>query len=224
MAKPLEFATLLGMNPLFSGLGATSIQNIAALCQRREIPAGRVLFAKGDVGDAMYGVRRGLVRIEMATAGGERLIIDVLGPGDLFGEIALLDGHPRTADAVAAEACELFVLARDTFLGYLERDPKLAVKIIELLCRRIRSTNDRMEETIFLPLQARLARRLRTLAEDFGSEVHITQEELAGLMGVARESVNRQLNEWRESGIVKLSRGRIWVLDTQRLAGECYKA
>jgi CRP-like cAMP-binding protein len=81
-----------------------------------------------------------------------------------------------------------------------------------------------MEETIFLPLQARLARRLRTLAEDFGSEVHITQEELAGLMGVARESVNRQLNEWRESGIVKLSRGRIWVLDTQRLAGECYKA
>jgi CRP/FNR family cyclic AMP-dependent transcriptional regulator len=221
--KPLDFATLLAVNPLFSGLGADSIKAIAALCQRRQLAAGQVLFIKGDVGDALYGVRRGQIRIESGTESGERLIIDVLGAGDLFGEIALLDGRPRTADAIAAEDAELFVLPRDQFLRYLEREPHLAVKIIELLCGRIRSTNERMEETLFLPLQARLARRLVTLTEDFGTEVHMTQEQLAALMGVARESVNRQLNEWRESGIVKLSRGRIWVLDSRRLAVEARK-
>ena len=221
--KPLDFATLLAVNPLFSGLGADSIKVIAALCQRRQLAAGQVLFIKGDVGDALYGVRRGQIRIESGTESGERLIIDVLGAGDLFGEIALLDGRPRTADAIAAEEAELFVLPRDQFLRYLEREPHLAVKIIELLCGRIRSTNERMEETLFLPLQARLARRLVTLTEDFGTEVHMTQEQLAALMGVARESVNRQLNEWRESGIVKLSRGRIWVLDSRRLAVEARK-
>jgi len=221
--KPLDFATLLAVNPLFSGLGADSIKVIAALCQRRQLAAGQVLFIKGDVGDALYGVRRGQIRIESGTESGERLIIDVLGAGDLFGEIALLDGRPRTADAIAAEEAELFVLPRDQFLRYLEREPHLAVKIIELLCGRIRSTNERMEETLFLPLQARLARRLVTLTEDFGTEVHMTQEQLAALMGVARESVNRQLNEWRESGIVKPSRGRIWVLDSRRLAVEARK-
>jgi CRP/FNR family transcriptional regulator, cyclic AMP receptor protein len=221
--KPLDFATLLAVNPLFSELGADSIKVIAALCQRRQLAAGQVLFIKGDVGDALYGVRRGQIRIESGTESGERLIIDVLGAGELFGEIALLDGRPRTADAIAAEDAELFVLPRDQFLRYLEREPHLAVKIIELLCGRIRSTNERMEETLFLPLQARLARRLVTLTEDFGTEVHMTQEQLAALMGVARESVNRQLNEWRESGIVKLSRGRIWVLDSRRLAVEARK-
>ncbi len=219
MAKPLEFATLLGMNPLFSGLDADSIKTIARLCQTRRLPVGQTLFVKGDPGDALYGVRRGQIRIESGTATGERLTIDVFGPGDLFGEIAVLDGRPRTADAVAAEDAELFVLPRGEFLAHLEHEPRLAIRLIELLCGRLRSTNDRTEEMMFLPLQTRLARRLSTLAEDFGAELQITQDELAGLVGVTRESVNRQLRAWRESGIVKLGRGRIWV-DVERLSAE----
>lgn len=219
MGKPLEFATLLGMNPLFSGLDADSIKTIARLCQTRRVPAGQTLFVKGDPGDALYGVRRGQIRIETGTATGERLTIDVFGPGDLFGEIAVLDGRPRTADAVAAEDAELFVLPRAEFLSHLEHEPHLAIRLIELLCGRLRATNERTEEMMFLPLQTRLARRLSTLAEDFGSELQITQDELAGLVGVTRESVNRQLRAWRETGIVKLGRGRIWV-DLERLSAE----
>ena len=223
MSKPLEFATILGMNPLFAGLGAEAIGSLARLCQTRRLPAGQTLFVKGDPGDALYGVRRGQIRIETGTSAGERLTIEVFGAGDLFGEIAVLDGRPRTADAVAQEDAELFVLPRADFLKTLESDGRLAIRIIELLCARLRSTNERTEEMMFLPLSVRLARRLDTLVQDFGAEVQITQDELAGLVGVTRESVNRQLQEWRASGIVTLGRGRILV-DRERLAAEARKA
>ena len=195
--KRLEFATLLGMNPLFSGLGEDAIRGIAGLCTRRALDSGEVLFQKGDKGDALFGVRRGRVRIETGTAAGGRLTLNVLGPGDLFGEIALFDGQPRTADAIAAETSELFTVRRSDFLAYLEREPRVTLRLLEMLCQRIRWVSDRMEEAVLLPLHARLARRLCMLAEDFGSEVHISQEELGVYVGAARESVNRQLQEWR---------------------------
>jgi len=205
------------MNPLFAGLGDEAVRSIAALCSRRQLETGEVLFQKGDKGDALYGVRRGRVRIETGTAGGGRLTLNVLGSGDLFGEIALFDGQPRTADAVAAEASELFMVRRSDFLNYLEREPRVTVRLLELLCQRIRWVSDRMEEAVLLPLHARLARRLCALADDFGSEVHISQEELGIYVGAARESVNRQLQEWRRAGMIELRRGRISLLDIERL-------
>src|SRR5918911_229744 len=216
--KRPEFAALLGMNALFAGLGEEAILAIAALCTKRQLESGEVLFQKGDKGDALYGVRRGRVRIETGTAGGGRLALNVLGPGDLFGEIALFDGQPRTADAIAAEPSELFMVRRSDFLGFLEREPRITIRLLELLCQRIRWVSDRMEEAVLLPLHARLARRLCALADDFGSEVHISQEELGVYVGAARESVNRQLQEWRRAGIIDLGRGRISLLDMERLS------
>jgi CRP/FNR family transcriptional regulator, cyclic AMP receptor protein len=217
-AKRPDFAALLGMNPLFAGLGEDAIGSIAGLCTRRQLDAGEVLFQKGDKGDALYGVRRGRIRIETGTAGGGRLTLNMLGPGDLFGEIALFDGQPRTADAISAEPSELFMVRRSDFLAYLEREPRITVRLLELLCQRIRWVSDRMEEAVLLPLHARLARRLCALADDFGSEVHISQEELGIYVGAARESVNRQLQEWRRAGIIELRRGRISLLDVDRLS------
>ncbi|MFL5029241.1 MAG: Crp/Fnr family transcriptional regulator [Xanthobacteraceae bacterium] len=216
-SKRPEFAALLGMNPLFAGLGDEAITAIASLCTKRNLESGEMLFQKGDKGDALYGVRRGRVRIETGTAAGGRLALNVLGPGDLFGEIALFDGQPRTADAVAAEASELFMVRRSDFLTYLEREPRITIRLLEMLCQRIRWVSDRMEEAVLLPLHARLARRLCALADDFGSEVHISQEELGTYVGAARESVNRQLQEWRRAGIIDLGRGRISLLDIERL-------
>ena len=197
--------------------GRTRSAGIAGLCTRRALDAGEVLFQKGDKGDALFGVRRGRVRIETGTAAGGRLTLNVLGPGDLFGEIALFDGQPRTADAIAAETSELFTVRRSDFLAYLEREPRVTLRLLEMLCQRIRWVSDRMEEAVLLPLHARLARRLCMLAEDFGSEVHISQEELGVYVGAARESVNRQLQEWRRAGIIELRRGRISLLDMDRL-------
>jgi CRP/FNR family transcriptional regulator, cyclic AMP receptor protein len=211
------------MNPLFAKLGEEPLERIAGLCVRRRLNAGELLFEKGDQGDSLYGVRRGTVRIETGSEGGDRLTLNVLGPGDLFGEIALLDGQSRTANAVAAEECELFVLRRHDFLSFMEREPRVAIRLIELLCQRLRWMNERMEEVALLPLHMRMARRLAGLALDFGSELHITQSELSEFVGGARESVSRQLQKWRRAGIVDLRRGRIIILDSERLAGEASK-
>src|SRR6478752_1000449 len=148
MSKQSEFAVILKMNPLFSDLGADDLQRVAALCHTQQLAGGEVLFQKGDDGDALYGVRRGQVRIETGASDGGRLTLNFQGPGDLFGEVAVLDGQNRTADATAGEPTELFVLRREDFLGHLEREPKVAIKIIMLLCQRIRWQSERMEESM----------------------------------------------------------------------------
>jgi CRP/FNR family cyclic AMP-dependent transcriptional regulator len=217
MSKQAEFAVILKMNPMFADLGADELQRISALCHTQHLSAGEMLFQKGDPGDALFGVRRGQIRIETGASDGSRLTLNFLGPGDLFGEVAVLDGQSRTADAAAGEPTELFVLRREDFLGHLEREPRVAVKLIMLLCQRIRWMNERTEESVLQPLPVRLARRLCALASDFGSEVHISQEQLGVFVGAARESVNRQLQLWRKDGILDLQRGRILLQNMAKL-------
>jgi CRP-like cAMP-binding protein len=217
MSRQAEFAVILKMNPMFAELGAAELQRISGLCRTRQLAGGEVLFQKGDEGDALFGVRRGQIRIETGASDGARLTLNFLGPGDLFGEVAVLDGQSRTADATTTEPTELFVLRREDFLAHLEREPRVAIKLIELLCQRIRWMSERMEESVLQPLPVRLARRLCALAADFGSEVHISQEQLGVFVGAARESVNRQLQQWRTDGILDLQRGRVLLLDMEKL-------
>src|SRR6201995_1433044 len=217
MSKQAEFAVILKMNPMFADLGSDELSRISNLCHTQHLTSGEVLFQKGDAGDALFGVRRGQVRIETGASDGSRLTLNFMGPGDLFGEVAVLDGQDRTADATAGETCELFVLRRDDFLTFLEREPKVAVKLIMLLCQRIRWMSERMEESVLQPLPVRLARRLCALASDHGSEVHISQEQLGVVVGAARESVNRQLQLWRKDGILDLQRGRILLQNMGKL-------
>ncbi len=218
MAESGNFARLLGANPFFADLGSEAVEAIAALCVTCSLHPGETLFLKGDPGDALYAVRRGQIRIATGTEAGKRLTLNLLGSGDVFGEVALLDGRPRTADAAASEATELFMVRRRDFVSLLERRPAVAVRIIELLCARIRWMSDRMEESVLMPLHVRLARRLVALSEDYGDELHVSQEELAVFVGATRESVNRQLQAWRRRGLVELSRNRIRVVDRASLA------
>ena len=217
MSKQAEFAVILKMNPMFADLGADELQRLSGLCHTQQLATGEVLFQKGDSGDALFGVRRGQIRIETGASDGSRLTLNFMGSGDLFGEGAVLDGQDRTADATAGEPSELFVLRRQDFLGFLEREPKVAVRLIELLCQRIRWQSERMEESVLQPLPVRLARRLCALAEDFGSEVRISREQPGIFVGAARESVNRQLQTWRRDGIVDLQRGRIMLHNMTKL-------
>jgi CRP/FNR family transcriptional regulator, cyclic AMP receptor protein len=217
MSTQAEFAVILKMNPMFADLDADELQRLSNLSHTRHLAAGEVLFQKGDPGNALFGVRRGQIRIETSAIDGNRLTLNFMGPGDLFGEVAVLDGQERTADATAGEATELFVLRREEFLSFLEREPKVAIRIIQLLCQRIRWQSERMEESVLQPLPVRLARRLCAPADDFGSEVHISQEQLGIFVGAARESVNRQLQAWRKDGILDLQRGRILLQNQPRL-------
>ena len=217
MSKQAEFAVILKMNPMFADLGADELQRLANLCHTQHVANGEVLIQKGDHGDALFGVRRGQVRIETGASAGSRLTLNFMGPGDLFGEVAVLDGQSRSADATAGEASELFVLRREDFLAFLEREPKVAIKIIMLLCQRIRWQSERMEESMLQPLPVRLARRLCAHGADYGSEVHISQEQLGVFVGAARVSVIRQLQAWRKDAILDLQRGRILLKNMTRL-------
>jgi len=217
MAGPHNLALLLKANPFFAGLGDEAIEAVAVLCVFRRLDAGETLFLKGDPGDALYAVRRGQIRIATSSSSGRRLTLNLLGPGDVFGEVALLDGRPRTADAAAVEPTELYTVLRRDFFDLLEKRPTVATRIIELLCERIRWMSAQMEERALLPLETRLAYRLVALSEDYGHELHVSQEELAVFIGASRESVNRQLQNWRRQGWVELSRNCIRVLNPAHL-------
>ena len=220
MPPSSPLAAALAVNPLFSGLGPEAVESIAGLCVRRSLSDGQILFSKGDPGEALYGVRRGRILIRTSTPAGRQLTLNVLGSGDVFGEIALLDGHPRTADAVASGPAELFMIRRSDFQQLLQRQPEIARRLIELLCERLRWTSEGMEEASFLSLPLRLARRLLRLADDFGQEIEISQTELSVLVGAARESVNRQLQQWRREGILDLGRNRIDIRSIDRLKAQ----
>jgi CRP/FNR family transcriptional regulator, cyclic AMP receptor protein len=213
-----SFPAILKVNPFFSGLGEEAITAVAALCTTQRLGPAETLFQKGDPGSALYAVRRGQVRISTGTGSGKRLTLNILGSGDVFGEIALLDGRPRTADATALESTELFVLQRRDFLIFLEQNSTVAIRLIELLCERVRWMSDRVEETALLTIEVRLARRLLMLARDYGSEIQISQDELAQFVGTSRESVNRQLQDWRRAGLLTLGRSRITLLDLSGLS------
>src|SRR6266446_3717867 len=135
------------------------------------------------------------------------------------GEMLFQKGDPGGAlfGVRRGQPTELFVLRREDFLAHLEREPRVAIKLIQLLCQRIRWMSERMEESVLQPLPVRLARRLCALASDFGSEVHISQEQLGVFVGAARESVNRQLQQWRKEGILDLQRGRILLQNMTKL-------
>ena len=217
MSKQAEFAVILKMNPMFADLGADELQRISSLCHTQHLATGEMLFQKGDPGDALFGVRRGQIRIETGASDGSRLTLNFMGPGDLFGEVAVLDGQSRTADATAGEPTELFVLRREDFLRISNASRRWRSRSSSCLCQRIRWQSERMEESMLQPLPVRLARRLCALASDFGSEVHISQEQLGVFVGAARESVNRQLQLWRKDGILDLQRGRILLQNMGKL-------
>jgi CRP-like cAMP-binding protein len=214
----------LSVSSFFSALEPEIIMQIAALCTSRNLSDGETLFLKGDPGDALYFVRRGQIIIGTSTSTGRQLTHNILGPGDIFGEIALLDGRPRSADAVASGPVELFMIRRSDFQDLLRRQPAIMTRIIELLCERLRFLSERLEEASLFSLKSRLARRLLKLAEDFGGDISITQEELSVLVGAGRETVNRQLQKWQKSGILKLGRARVQIILSSRLEEEVFES
>jgi CRP-like cAMP-binding protein len=182
-----------------------------------------VLFAQGDSGDALYGVVTGKIRISASSSDGREMFLNIMEPGDVFGEIALLDGHHRTATASATLPSELIIIAREHFLGLLKREPTLVTHVIQLLCERIRWTSGLAEESALLSVRQRLAQRLLSLIRlhghktSTGVELKISQEELARFLGLSRQAVNQHLQDWKVQGSLTLGRGRIVIADEQAL-------
>lgn len=204
--------------PLFSGLPPDAIEQLAANLRRLSCARGQVVFHQGDPGTSLYIIERGLVKIGLVSPEGREVILALLGPGDFFGELALLDGEPRSADAVAREPTALLVLRRDDVLAFLERHPPAAAQLLKALSQRLRRTDQLVQDAAFLDVPGRLARALLYLAEsEVGRTVPFTQTELASMVGATRESVNKWLRFYQQRGFVRSEAGRLTVLRPDEL-------
>ena len=207
---------------IFRAFPPAVIEHLGTYMTRRTVRQGAMIFAKGDPGTTLMAVLSGSVRIGLRAGDGHEVVLNVIEPGQVFGEVALLDGRARTADAVAITDCQLMVIDRRDFIPFLRREPDVVLKLIETLCDRIRRTSTQVEEMIGLSLPARLAKALLELsggadASATRHNVRITQSELANLVGLSRESTNKQLRAWEERAWVHLERGSIAVIDAEAL-------
>ncbi len=220
---PLNAKTLIERNTLFRGLPQKTIDRVASLATRRIYEEGAIVFMRGDPGDSLCGVVTGRVRISASRAGGKEVFLNIMEPGDAFGEIALLDGSPRTATATAMSRAELTILQRDAFIGLLRSEPQLAEHLIQLLCKRVRWTAELMEDSALLSVPAKLAKRLLSLASMHGraspegAKLAISQEELAQFLGLSRQIVNQHLQAWRTREWIALGRGSITLVNPRAL-------
>jgi CRP/FNR family cyclic AMP-dependent transcriptional regulator len=214
---------MLQGSPLFRGLPPATLERMAALATQRGYRRGEIVFSAGDAGDVLFGVVSGRIRISTGNADGREVFLNIMVPGDTFGEIALLDGGTRTATATAIEAAELVSIRRDAIFELLGREPKAALELLRLCGERLRWTSGLLQDAVFLDAPARLAKRLLSLGElhgedfDGGRVVRISQEELASFLGVSRQAVNEQLQDWKAKGWVTLGRGTVTVRDAAAL-------
>ncbi len=206
-------------SPFFRPMHPNELDEIVAHASERRVARGTRIFEKGDEGHSMMAVMAGRVRVGSFSPEGREVTYNVIGPGEIFGEIALLDGKPRTAHAVAVEDTTLMIVERRHFLPLLMRHEGMVERLLVVLCERLRRTTVAMEEIALFELPARLARVLCDLAADAGRrlpdgaglriDVKLSQRDLATLVASTRESVNKQLKVWRDSGAVSIEAGYI---------------
>ncbi|HBZ70660.1 MAG TPA: Crp/Fnr family transcriptional regulator [Deltaproteobacteria bacterium] len=208
---------LLASVPLFASLEERDLDALLAVTTTRRLAPREELFHKGDPGEQLYVVVSGRLKAKAEAADGKEVIFSLMGPQEVIGEIALLDSNPRSATVEAIEPSELLSLHRREFLRVLERHPKVAIQLAGILAGRLRRLSDLTEDTAFLTLPSRLAKKLLALAESDGLatpegtriEIRLPQSELGELVSTSRESVNKLLRAWVQEGVVGVDRGFI---------------
>jgi CRP-like cAMP-binding protein len=200
---------------LFRALNDDARADLSARAFIVDYSAGEPIFHLGDAGTTMMTVVVGRVRIVLPTQSGKEIILADLGPGELFGEVALLDGGERSAAARAQTSCRLVVLERRDVLPFLLARPPAMLALVELLCARLRRADERMTDMVHSQLPTRLAKTIigRTTGRR-DEKLSFSQSELAAMVGVRRESVNRQLRAWHRAGLVELRDG--WIVVHRR--------
>lgn len=216
-----EKIALLRQSFLFAGLDCPVLENLAEHALLIRYAPGQLIVREGDPGESLMVIKEGIVRISAQAPTARVVVLGELSQGDVFGEIALLDGGPRSADAHAQTNCTLLELNRRALLSVISANPSVAIGLIEILCARLRRSDQRMMEIGFLQLPPRLARAVLRLAsgakEAPAKRVSASQSELADMVGGTRENVNRCLRKWQKSGWVELTDGWLIVLDRAAL-------
>jgi CRP/FNR family cyclic AMP-dependent transcriptional regulator len=209
--------------PLFAKLADAEVAQLAERMRTRSFKRGETLFRKDDPGLHLYVVLTGAVKIALPGEFGQEALVSIMRAGDFFGELALLDGNPRSASATALEDAKAALLARDDFLAFLEAHPAAVRVVLDALAKTIRRLSDRVEDLIFLDVPSRVAKYLLDLAQADGTaklELTLTQDELAAFIGASRVSVNRVLGDLERREIIGIRRRHIVIVDPDRLAKE----
>jgi len=226
----LDKLAVLRSHVLFREFPPAVIDQLGSYMTRQIVPRGKTVFSKGDPGTGMMAVLSGSVKIRLMSGDGREVVLNIFRAGEVFGEIALLDGQARTADAIAICESELMVIERRDLIPFLRAHPDVALKFIEILCARVRRTSEQIEDVMFLDLPAKLAKTLlqlsvsptspaaTTSASKAKRKVSITQREIGQIIGMSRESTNKQLRIWAERQWVRLERGGVAVLNQDALA------
>jgi CRP/FNR family transcriptional regulator, cyclic AMP receptor protein len=209
---------------LFASLSEPDQEKLTSLLRRKRLGKGEILFQQGDEGTALYIIAEGRIKISLSRRM-DNVTLAILGQGEFLGEMALLDELPRSADAIALDDSQLYVLNRKDFLSFLNSNAQAVDAILNSLSRRLRKTDDQLAEMCFLNLSARLAKRLVELAETQQPEadnpnaydLKISQQELGNILGVSRESINKELKILRDKGVLSTSRNSVHILDIESL-------
>lgn len=218
-------ADALKQVPFFAQLSEEDASLLAEQLVPRRFSASQIIFHHGDPGGLLYIITRGKVKIAHSTTEGQEALLAILGAGDFFGELALLDDSPRSATAEALEETHTLTLHRDDFIRFLNRDPAFAYHVMHILAKRIRHLNDQISDVFFLDLNGRLARTLLKLADDHGKPVKtgilidlaLTQTDLADMTGATRVSINKTLGRFRRAKWVSTANRKLILLDVPAL-------
>jgi CRP/FNR family transcriptional regulator, cyclic AMP receptor protein len=228
MAQPLSRQVrceALRCAPLFTALPQSDLETLASFVTERRLAADETLVRRGDLGRSMMVLVEGQLRIAVVTADGREVVLGMIGPGSVVGEMAVLDNGPRSADVTAMEPSLVLVLTQDRLLPFLQTRPDLLLRLLQILCTRLRRTDQALEDLVSAPVSVRLGRLLLLLAAEHGvtdaSGTHIrrrlSQRELGTQIGATREVVNRQLSQWRKDGILGEQDGYLLVQQAGRL-------
>ena len=204
---------------LLGKLSGDEIDTLLHFARVERYRTGDEIFSKGSPGQSMMAVLRGTVKMTSVSYDGREIVFRIMYPDDCFGEIALLDGEERSADAVAMTDCELLVLQRRDFMPILEKRADICLILLKVLCQRLRQTTEQVEDVLFRHIESRIAKQLLQLSESaslhslpgLSADLHFPQRELGHIAGCSRESVNKTMQTWHKAGIITLGRGSVMI-------------
>jgi CRP/FNR family cyclic AMP-dependent transcriptional regulator len=206
--------------PLFSGLDRVELERFAEVTREKSYPKGSVILFEDDPGDSLFVVREGRVKVVLIGEDGREVILGVLGIGEYFGELSLIDDRPRSAHVIAMEDSNLLVLRREDFRRRVESSPNVAWALLTELSRRLRRADDKIGGLVLLDVPGRIARLLLDLAEESGSnaiEKSLTHQTIAQMIGASRETVSRAMKDFQDAGWITVERRRIAIADRSAL-------
>jgi CRP/FNR family cyclic AMP-dependent transcriptional regulator len=212
--------------PLFAELDPAAQQELARCARIREVNDGEVVIERGDAAHSLFAVVRGKLKVVAPRPGGRNAALHILGPGDVFGEVALFQDQGRTARVTALERGTLIVLDRRDFMRLVQHSGELATRVLTLIARRLHDTIAHFDATTSLEVPQRLARKLLSLSQLFGARegdgstsllLQLSQSDLAELVDSSRQTINRLLSQWRDQGHLRIEDGRLVIVDHEAL-------